>query len=195
MSANTVSYGNGAGTDREGDYVHIHPKAVIHAESPLSASGTNALAALQALIIQLMLGLRVDIPGPLESEYPIIPILFVIHVLGHASRKFNFTDIDILLVLHRAVLPIYRVIPKTCFALCDRHVSRGRIVGKWYRCAFCARDLCADCEALDTHDSTHAFLVFKAPVDKQVFRQLADVDNPANIPPVWQGNIYHPQRD
>ena len=45
-----------------------------------------------------------------------------------------------------------------------------RIVGKWYRCAFCAKDLCADCEELDTHDNTHVFLVFKAPVDMQAFR-------------------------
>ena len=54
------------------------------------------------------------------------------------------------------------------FALCDRHMRR--IVGKWYRCVFCAKDLCTDCEEFDTHDSTHAFLVFKAPVDMQAFR-------------------------
>ena len=54
------------------------------------------------------------------------------------------------------------------FALCDRHLLR--IVGKWYRCAFCAKDLCADCEELDTHDNTHVFLVFKAPVDMENFR-------------------------
>jgi hypothetical protein len=54
------------------------------------------------------------------------------------------------------------------FALCDRHLVR--IVGKWYRCAFCAKDLCADCEELDTHDNTHIFLVFKAPVDMEKFR-------------------------
>jgi hypothetical protein len=54
------------------------------------------------------------------------------------------------------------------FALCDRHV--GKIVGKWYRCAYCPMDLCADCEEIDIHDKTHAFLVFKAPVDEDAFR-------------------------
>ncbi|KAH9024598.1 hypothetical protein EDB84DRAFT_430698 [Lactarius hengduanensis] len=88
-----------------------------------------------------------------------------------------------------------------------------RIVGKWYRCAFCAKDLCADCEVLDTHDGTHLFVVFKAPVDMQAFRcaflhpceftsmadirrsnrHFADLENPAGSPPVLHGNIYYPR--
>ncbi|KAI0056053.1 hypothetical protein BV25DRAFT_1894599 [Artomyces pyxidatus] len=77
------------------------------------------------------------------------------------------------------------------FALCDRHMTR--IVGKWYRCAYCAKDLCADCEKLDTHDETHVFLVFKAPVDMQAFRLFADLDNPeGQSPPVLHGPIYYP---
>jgi hypothetical protein len=100
------------------------------------------------------------------------------------------------------------------FALCDRHMRR--IVGKWYRCAFCAKDLCADCEVLDTHDSTHIFVVFKAPVDMQSFRcgfyphptsmmltdclfrktrHFADLENPAGSPPVLHGNIYYPRHE
>ena len=47
-------------------------------------------------------------------------------------------------------------------ALCDRCLER--IHGAWFRCAYCAKDLCGDCEALDTHDETHLFVVFKAPV-------------------------------
>ncbi|KAH7881774.1 hypothetical protein F5I97DRAFT_1945578 [Phlebopus sp. FC_14] len=47
-------------------------------------------------------------------------------------------------------------------ALCDRCMERIR--GAWFRCANCAKDLCSDCEALDTHDDTHVFVVFKAPV-------------------------------
>ena len=47
-------------------------------------------------------------------------------------------------------------------ALCDRCLER--IHGAWFRCAYCAKDLCADCEAVDTHDETHLFVVFKAPV-------------------------------
>ncbi|KAG1723846.1 uncharacterized protein EDB91DRAFT_1008814, partial [Suillus paluster] len=47
-------------------------------------------------------------------------------------------------------------------ALCDRCMER--IQGAWYRCAYCAKDLCGECESLDTHDETHIFVVFKAPV-------------------------------
>lgn len=47
-------------------------------------------------------------------------------------------------------------------ALCDRCLDR--ICGAWFRCAYCAKDLCGVCEALDTHDKTHLFVVFKAPV-------------------------------
>jgi len=105
------------------------------------------------------------------------------------------TDIEIQQAPHQEVLPqIYRGTPRVCnlnphtfialvthrivlaylrdlthgFALCDRDMVR--IVGKWYRCAFCAKDLCADCEALDSHDDTHVFLVFKAPVHMDAFR-------------------------
>lgn len=53
-------------------------------------------------------------------------------------------------------------------ALCDRHMEP--ITGKWYRCVYCAKDLCAECEAIDEHDMTHCFMVFKAPVDIGLFR-------------------------
>jgi hypothetical protein len=59
-----------------------------------------------------------------------------------------------------------------------------RIVGKWYRCAFCAKDLCADCERLDTHDYTHAFLVFKAPVDMQAFRYVIPLPHTTYMAPL-----------
>ena len=48
-------------------------------------------------------------------------------------------------------------------ALCDRCMER--IHGAWFRCVYCAKDLCEVCEALDTHDETHVFVVFKAPVN------------------------------
>jgi hypothetical protein len=87
-----------------------------------------------------------------------------------------------------------------------------RIVGKWYRCAFCAKDLCADCEEIDTHNNTHIFLVFKAPVDMQAFRcavshaiysilvngrlaldrHFADLESSNDSPPVIRGTIYYP---
>lgn len=52
--------------------------------------------------------------------------------------------------------------------LCDRH---GRsIVGKWFHCVDCRRDLCAECEDLAEHDSSHVSIVFKSAVDTKVFR-------------------------
>ncbi|KAF8257395.1 hypothetical protein EI94DRAFT_1319436 [Lactarius quietus] len=77
------------------------------------------------------------------------------------------------------------------FSLCDRH--RRRILGRWYSCAFCTKDLCVDCEWSHTHNSTHLFLAFKVPVDIQAFRSLrrfADLENPAGSP-VLYGNIYY----
>jgi len=44
------------------------------------------------------------------------------------------------------------------------------IIGRWYRCVYCPKDLCAECEPHDTHDPTHPFLVFKAPVDIALFK-------------------------
>ncbi|KAH9072358.1 hypothetical protein EDB83DRAFT_220538 [Lactarius deliciosus] len=223
MSVNTVSYGNGAGTYKVEDYIHIHPQGCNSCEEPIigvryqclscpsKPSSFNLCSDCEVKSYRvhnpmhtfLKLPRPVDIPGPLESELPIIPILYRYPAgpapgspadissdpegtsLKLARSYFFFIDFE----------TAYLRDLKHNFALCDRHVSRGRIVGKWYRCAFCAKDLCADCEALDTHDSTHAFLVLKAPVDKQVFRQLANIENPANSPPVWHGNIYHPQRE
>jgi hypothetical protein len=66
-------------------------------------------------------------------------------------------------------------------ALCDRCLDR--IHGAWFRCAYCAKDLCGDCEALDTHDETHLFVVFKAPIDMPQFRQFANLENPPPIIP------------
>ena len=140
----------------------------------------------------------VDMPGPLESEFPIIPILYVIYILRYASSNPSATiplcryrdpagpapgsptantpgdpagmshDLTGSRQLLMGVKTAYLRNLTHAFALCDRHMRR--IVGKWYRCAFCAKDLCTDCEVLDTHDGTHAFLVFKAPVDMQAFR-------------------------
>ncbi|KAH9031322.1 hypothetical protein EDB85DRAFT_1343689 [Lactarius pseudohatsudake] len=126
-----------------------------------------------------MLRLRVDIPGPLESEFPIIPILYRDPAgppPGSPSANIPSDPAAYLRDLTHA------------FARCDRHMQR--IVGKWYRCAFCAKDLCADCEVFDTHDSTHVFLVIKAPVDMKASRHFANLENPAGGPPVLRGNIY-----
>ncbi|KAH7913852.1 hypothetical protein BJ138DRAFT_1145144 [Hygrophoropsis aurantiaca] len=73
-------------------------------------------------------------------------------------------------------------------ALCDRCMER--INGAWFRCAYCAKDLCGDCEALDTHDQTHIFVVFKAPVDLPHFRQVANLENPNHSPPIIPFAVY-----
>ena len=53
----------------------------------------------------------VDIPGPLESEFPIIPILYVIYILGYASSNsttlFLLADIEILLGLRQVAIQTY----------------------------------------------------------------------------------------
>ncbi|EJD47434.1 kinase-like protein [Auricularia subglabra TFB-10046 SS5] len=70
-------------------------------------------------------------------------------------------------------------------ALCDRCMQR--IVGKWYRCAYCGKDLCDACEAIDDHDDTHLFVVFKAVLDIAQFRDFTDLERPA---PLIQYSVY-----
>ncbi|KDQ61360.1 hypothetical protein JAAARDRAFT_30782 [Jaapia argillacea MUCL 33604] len=71
---------------------------------------------------------------------------------------------------------------------CDRCMTR--IQGIWFRCAYCDKDLCDDCEKTDTHDNTHCFLVFKSPVDMRIFRNVADLENPTGMRPIIPGPIY-----
>ncbi|KAN0129825.1 hypothetical protein V8E53_012297 [Lactarius tabidus] len=126
----------------------------------------------------------VDIPGPLESEFPFIPVLYQYPAgpaPGSPSNRSSDSDPT-----------VYLRYLTHAFALCDRHM--GKIVGKWYRCAYCSMDLCADCEAIDTHDKTHAFLVFKAPVDKHAFRPFENAGK-SGSPPLLHGNIYCPQHN
>jgi hypothetical protein len=53
-------------------------------------------------------------------------------------------------------------------ALCDRCIQR--IVGEWFHCAYCAKDLCDSCEAMDSHDASHLFVVFKSVVDMSILK-------------------------
>lgn len=46
--------------------------------------------------------------------------------------------------------------------ICDLCMSP--IMGAWFRCAYCAKDLCEVCEHMDTHDKTHVFFVLKSSV-------------------------------
>ncbi|KAG1728086.1 hypothetical protein EDB19DRAFT_168367 [Suillus lakei] len=81
---------------------------------------------------------------------------------------------------------LYHLVHST--ALCDRCMER--IQGAWYRCAYCAKDLCGECESLDTHDGTHIFVVFKAPVDMFHFRRFANLENPNDSPPIIPFPVY-----
>lgn len=74
-------------------------------------------------------------------------------------------------------------------ALCDNCMER--ISGEWFRCVYCAKDYCDVCENLNVHDPLHFFYVFKAPVDMQIFRIVAELDNPAGSPPVIDYPVYH----
>lgn len=56
-------------------------------------------------------------------------------------------------------------------AVCDRCMQR--IHGAWFRCAYCAKDLCWICEEMDTHNEKHIFIVFKSPVNLSVFRSVS----------------------
>ena len=58
-------------------------------------------------------------------------------------------------------------------AVCDRCVQP--ITGEWFRCAYCPKDLCEECEALDSHDPTHLFIVFKSVVDTFLLRYVHSV--------------------
>ncbi|KAF7798026.1 hypothetical protein EIP86_009238 [Pleurotus ostreatoroseus] len=117
----------------------------------------------------------VDIP--LESSTPFIPILYGAPAgpPGGAYRREQPKEY-LASVLHS-------------FALCD--LCTNRIKGEWYRCVYCAKDLCDMCESVDTHDCTHFFMVFKSTVDMKVFRQFARLDRGENSsPPVVKYPVY-----
>ncbi|KAF9269126.1 hypothetical protein L218DRAFT_851452 [Marasmius fiardii PR-910] len=77
------------------------------------------------------------------------------------------------------------------FALCDRHMKN--ITGVWYRCAYCGKDFCDECEAVDTHNDTHIFIVFKSHVSF-FYLSFAELDNPLGSPPVIPYAVYQSNR-
>ncbi|KZS94656.1 hypothetical protein SISNIDRAFT_549192 [Sistotremastrum niveocremeum HHB9708] len=74
-------------------------------------------------------------------------------------------------------------------ALCDRCMDPIR--GLWHRCVYCAKDLCEDCEALDTHNATHFSIVFKSLVDMAQYRNFTDLEDSANSPPLVPYPVYN----
>jgi len=116
---------------------------------------------------------------PLELPFPCLPELYKTPV-GPPGGIYNPDNPKDYLksLLHSA-------------ALCDRCMTR--IQGEWFRCAYCPKDLCDACEALDEHDDSHVFFIFKAPVDmNNKLRQFADLDNPNGSPPVIPYLLYLP---
>jgi len=73
-------------------------------------------------------------------------------------------------------------------ALCDRCMTP--IEGEWFRCCYCSRDLCDACEAVDTHNDTHVFIVLKSVVDMQSFKHFANVDSNAASSPIISHPVY-----
>ncbi|TCD69152.1 hypothetical protein EIP91_008629 [Steccherinum ochraceum] len=61
------------------------------------------------------------------------------------------------------------------YSLCDMCMSK--IKGEWFRCVYCSRDLCSDCEKTDVHDKKHFFLVLESEVDMNDFRQFFRIDS------------------
>jgi len=115
---------------------------------------------------------------PIDAQYPILPILYKKPAgpIGVGVPPDSMDPKAYLRELcHNA-------------AVCDRCIQR--ICGEWFRCVYCAKDLCDVCEGLDTHDRRHFFLIFKAPVDMQVFRVVAELDNPNGSPPVLKYPVY-----
>ncbi|KAH8104219.1 hypothetical protein DFH11DRAFT_1765448 [Phellopilus nigrolimitatus] len=113
---------------------------------------------------------------PIESQFAILPILYVpIAFLSH-------------IVFLSSAVPAYLTTLYHNVALCD--YCMDRIKGEWFRCVYCAKDLCDECENLNphAHDRTHFFYVFKAPVNTLI---VAELDNLEGSLPVLNYPVYY----
>ncbi|KAH8108426.1 hypothetical protein DFH11DRAFT_1573363 [Phellopilus nigrolimitatus] len=116
---------------------------------------------------------------PIEPQFAILPILYR-QPTGPAGRLNSSHPKAYLAALYHNT------------ALCDHCMDR--IKGEWFRFVYCAKDLCNVCENLNAHahDRTHFFYVFKAPVNTlQIFRIVAELDNPEGSPPVLSYPVYY----
>ncbi|EJD41223.1 hypothetical protein AURDEDRAFT_115589 [Auricularia subglabra TFB-10046 SS5] len=107
---------------------------------------------------------------PIKSPFPFIPYLY-----RTPAGLFSDGTTD------PANPEAYLLTLRHPTALCDWCMERIR--GKWYRCAYCPKDLCADCEAIDSHDDSHLFVVFKSSVDMTQLRNFSDLEHPAPLIP------------
>jgi len=116
------------------------------------------------------------VQNQLESPRPLIPELY----LSPAGPRGHYDPMNPKEYLKSLV---------HFSAFCDRCMTA--IQGEWFRCAYCPKDLCDACEALDTHNNSHVFFVFKAPVDmNNKLRQFVQLDNPEGSPPVIPYPVY-----
>ncbi|EJD07260.1 uncharacterized protein FOMMEDRAFT_137648 [Fomitiporia mediterranea MF3/22] len=115
---------------------------------------------------------------PIESQFPVVPLLYKQPAGPRPGETLNSSHPKAYLSsLHHTA------------ALCDHCMDR--ISGEWFRCVYCPKDLCDVCENLNAHNPTHFFYVFKAPVDMQLFRVVAELDNPNGSPPVLKYPVYY----
>ncbi|KAI0091463.1 hypothetical protein BDY19DRAFT_930605 [Irpex rosettiformis] len=127
--------------------------------------------------MHIFLKLPRPVDHPIQSDIQILPPLYRIPagppggVYSRERPKEYLRD-----VIHKS-------------AVCDRCMTH--IVGEWFRCVYCAKDLCDACEAVDTHNDTHFFMVFKSSVDMKEFRKFARLDDDTNPPePVIPYAVY-----
>ncbi|KAF4569913.1 hypothetical protein EYR40_008893 [Pleurotus pulmonarius] len=112
---------------------------------------------------------------PLESANPFLPLLYSQQVAAGYQDLYN----------PRGYLRSLR----HGTALCD--CCMNHIQGEWYRCAYCGRDLCEDCESIDAHDETHIFMMFKGPVDMNRFKQaFQNYEDPNGSVPIISYAVY-----
>ncbi|KAH8110921.1 hypothetical protein DFH11DRAFT_1617885 [Phellopilus nigrolimitatus] len=107
---------------------------------------------------------------PIESQFAILPILQPSGRLNSSHPKAYLATL-----YHNA-------------ALCDHCMDR--IKGVWFRCVYCAKDLCDVCENLNSHahNRTHFFYVFNVPVNTLI---VAELDNLEGSPPVLNYPVYY----
>jgi len=114
---------------------------------------------------------------PIESPEPMIPRLYQ-NPAGPKQPLQNLDD------------PTAYLMELThSSSICDRCMTI--ITGAWFRCAYCALDLCDACENVDTHDDTHVFLVFKSEVNMQVLKEFLHLDmQDQGSPPIIPYPVY-----
>jgi len=112
----------------------------------------------------------------IESPEPILPILYRyrVAIVGHVDA-------------HDPKAYLRKVIHDNIF--CD--LCMDRIIGEWFHCVYCPRDLCGHCEEVDEHDTTHFSMVAKAPVNMAKFYHFTEMSaEEASGPPIMKYPVY-----